>query len=78
MATIHAQVYYVSGHLRYGHYELELDGKELEDFKSYSLEEQKECIKEEGHFVLDDYRINDMGDLSDIEIHEEIEMPGGF
>lgn len=71
MATIYAEVDYISGHLRYGHYELELDGKELEDFKASSLEEQKEFIKEEGHFILDDYRINDIGDLSDIEIVED-------
>lgn len=70
MATIKADYDYLQGHLRYGHIELELEGEELEEFKSKSQEEQKEYLREMGETILDDYEVNDYGDLGEIKIVE--------
>ena len=70
MALITAQVDYVNGYLKYGHWELLLEGKELEDFKNSSKEDQEFWLTESGSFELDDYEINDYGDLDEIKIEE--------
>ena len=70
MALITAQVDYVNGYLKYGHWELSLEGKELEDFKNSSKEDQEFWLTESGSFELDDYEINDYGDLDEIKIEE--------
>lgn len=70
MALITAEVDYVIGYLRYGHWELSLEGKELEEFKNSSKEDQESYLKDNGSFVLDDYEINDYGDLQEIKIEE--------
>ena len=70
MALITAEVDYVNGYLRYGHWELSLEGKELEEFLNSSKEDQESCLTENGSFVLDDYRVSDYGDLQEIKIEE--------
>ena len=70
MAQIIAQVEYVEGHLRYGHYELSLVDETLEEFKNMSIPEQKEFIQEKGEFILDDYSCYWIGPIEDIEITE--------
>lgn len=65
---ITAQVDYVSGHLRYGHYELALNDEEYLEYHNMSKEAQKEYIKENGTFEVDDFRINDIGEITDITI----------
>jgi hypothetical protein len=47
MNKITADYDYVSGHLRYGHLELELN--------------------DEGELIIDDFEVNDRGDLGKIE-----------
>ena len=70
MALITAQVDYVNGYLKYGHWELSLEDKELEEFKNSSKEDQESWLMNNGSFVLDDYEINDYGDLQEIKIEE--------
>jgi len=70
MAKITADYDYLQGHLRYGHEELELFGEELEKFKNSTEEEQIEWLKEEGETIIDDFEINDEGDLGNISITE--------
>lgn len=63
--NVSANVDYVDGHLRSGHYELEMD-KDI--FTNLSKEDLKSYIKENGDFIVDDHRINDIGDITDISI----------
>ncbi len=66
MHTICGDLDYVYGYLRYGHLELELDDKDFEKFKSLSLKEQKEWLREEGTIEVDDYRVEDCGSITEI------------
>ena len=61
MHTICGDLDYVYGYLRYGHLELELDDEDFEKFKSLSLKEQKEWLRDEGTIEVDDYRVEDCG-----------------
>ena len=70
MALITAQVDYVNGYLRYGHWELSLEDKELEEFRNSSKEDQESWLIDNGSFVVDDYAINNYGDLQEIKIEE--------
>lgn len=56
---------YVMGHLRYGHYEVEMDP---EVFKSMSKEDLKEHLQEQGELIIDDYSIEDSGDITNIRL----------
>ena len=47
------------GHLRYGHYELTLDDNKLKEFKSLSIEDQHDWIRENGDLMLDDYSLDE-------------------
>ena len=61
-----AEVDYIVGHLRNGHYEVEVPDEEAEDFKKLSKEEQIEYIESEGTLIIDNYYLSDTGALSDI------------
>ena len=58
---------YVQGHLRYGHLELKID-KEVWD--RMPEEEQKEYLLECGKLKIDDYSVNDRGDITEITKEE--------
>lgn len=65
---------YVQGFLRNGHIELILNDEEYKEFKSLSLEEQFEWIRD-GNLIIDSYRVEDyeLGDtftVKDYEIQE--------
>jgi hypothetical protein len=68
--TIDAPVEYVMGYLRYGHYEgtLELDDEAYEKF----IRNPKAYIKEYCDFVVDDWRIEDIGPIDEISMDEEV------
>lgn len=66
MHTIYGDLDYVQGYLREGHLEMELNDKDFEKFKSLSLKEQEEWLKDEGYTVIDDYAVDDMGDITEI------------
>jgi len=63
-----ADVDYVTGHLRDGHYELNLNEEEYDEYKNLSEEDKISWI-EDGDFIVDDYRIYDIGTIT--EIREE-------
>lgn len=60
---------YVAGHLRYGHFELDLDDEQLEEFNKASKEEKLEWITEEGEMIIDDYEVDDWGHSGEIYIN---------
>ena len=64
-----ADVDYVNGHLRYGHYELELNNEDYNKYKNLSEEDKISWIEDDGDFIIDDYRIYDIGTIT--EIREE-------
>jgi len=64
-----ADVDYVTGHLRDGHWELELNDEEYNKYKNLSEKDKISWIEEDGDFIVDDYRIYDIGTI--IEIREE-------
>ena len=65
---IEAKVDYVTGYLRTGHFELFLNEESYSEFKGLSENEQHQWIKEGGNLELDDYELNDTGDITDIKI----------
>ena len=66
MNKIIAEIDYINGHLRYAHYELNLTDEELEKFKSSPEEEQQHWITDEGDLIVDDYYLNDIGEITKI------------
>ena len=47
------------GHLRYGHYDLELSDEEYAEFSQLDESGKEAWIKESGVFTLDDWRVYD-------------------
>lgn len=70
MKKITCPVEYVMGHLRYGHYELVLSDEEYTKFQESSDEEKEGWIRD-GNFVVDDYRIEDVGllEMNRLEVY---------
>ena len=66
MHTIYGDLDYVQGYLRMGHLEMELNDEDFEKFKSLSLKEQKEWLWDKGRVEIDDYSVNDIGDITEI------------
>ena len=66
MHTIFGDLDYVQGYLRMGHLEMELNDKDFEKFKSLSLEEQKEWRRDEGRVNVDDFSVDDIGSITEI------------
>lgn len=66
--TISAPVDYVDGHLRYGHKEAVVTDEVAEEVSKMTADEQKEWLDENGKLVIDDYRVNDYGDLGEVTI----------
>lgn len=68
-----ANVDYLIGHLHYGHYEGEIDEEELPPNWEEELRKYPSLIKQLNlELIVDDYEIDDTGDISDIQI-EKIE-----
>lgn len=63
---------YVTGHLRYGHREgfLDLTDEEFAKFKQNPKEYVENC-DEDFELIVDDWRVEDYGNISDVEWHEE-------
>ncbi len=60
---------YMVGHLRYGHIECDISDDFREEFLNMNKKEQQEYIIEEGEFIVDDYELDDYGDIGDVIIH---------
>ena len=67
MKTIIANVDYLCGHLRYGHFELYLTDEDYKKFKELSEEDKISWIKDDGSLIIDDFELNDYGDLTIVE-----------
>ena len=67
MKTITADVDYILGHLRYGHYELEVTDKEFEQFQNMSDADKAEYIEESGCLIIDDYDVDDIATPTNIK-----------
>lgn len=67
---ITADCNYICGHLRYGHWELNLTDEQFKEFESLSGEEQEQWIKDEGNLIVDDYEIDDHDEPSNINIYD--------
>lgn len=61
-----ADVDYVTGHLRYGHYKLNLSDREYEEYKNLSEEDKISWIEDDGEFIVDDCEIDDIGTITEI------------
>lgn len=61
---------YVQGHLRCGHYECSVLKEDEEKVRNMSEKDLNEYIKENGTLLIDDYEVDDVGDIMDIEIEE--------
>ena len=66
MNKIIAEIDYINGHLRYAHYELNLTDEELKEFKNSSKKDQQHWIADEGDLIIDDYYLNDIGEITKI------------
>ena len=68
MKTLIAEVEYVAGHLRSGHYKLKLTDDEYREFENMSDEDQESYIKRRGSLIADDFDVDDIGPITDTYI----------
>lgn len=61
-----AEIEWISGRLRHGHFEVDVPEEQEEEFRQMSREKQIEYIEYHGHLLIDDFRIDDYGDINDI------------
>lgn len=68
MITVIGYPDYIDGYIRHAHFELEItDEEQIEEFSNLSTKEKIETLTEYGKLVIDDYRINDYGEITEIE-----------
>ena len=58
-----ADLSYIVGHLRYGHYELELSDEDYKEFISLNKEDKEDYIRDCGEIIVDDFDMNDYGEI---------------
>lgn len=69
---VEVPVEYVMGHLRYGHYEVELEAESIDAAKKYlQTEDGQDYIIENGDFEIDDYSVEGIGPLNMAIVHIE-------
>lgn len=64
---VYAPVDYVMGYLRYGHFEGEI---EIPDDKINDEEYIISAIRDEGELIVDDWRVEDYGDIEISEVRK--------
>ena len=69
---VYAPVDYVTGYLRYGHFEAEI---EIPDDKLDDEEWIAEAVRRSGELLIDDYRIDDYGEIESLELTKLEEEP---
>lgn len=67
MKTVKGYLDYVGGHLRYGHFEAKLADDEYEAFCKMSKDDQIDYLFEAGELIIDDFEVNEYGDMTEIE-----------
>lgn len=63
---ITAELEYVAGYLRHGHLEVYLTEEENTHFNSLSKKEKQEFIENHGTIVIDDFRVEHRGKITNI------------
>lgn len=60
------------GHLRYGHYEglINLNDEEFKEFEKNPIKFLNKNDFDLNFFVVDDYRIEDIGEICDVEYND--------
>lgn len=71
MKTVCADLKYLTGHLKCGHIELQMNEEEYKEYESYTDEEKEEYIIENGDLIIDDYKVNDYGPISNIRVYND-------
>lgn len=66
-----AGIEYVTGKIKYGHYEVYIPDDAIEVFKQMSREEQIEYIEDNGDILIDNFEIGDYGDITEINYNNE-------
>ena len=66
MATITAEIEYLTLRKVRAHYELYVPDEELDTFNELPRKIQEERIKDDGEIVVDDFSIDDIGDIYEI------------
>lgn len=61
---------HVSGYLRGGYLSLKLSEEELKGFNAMCKQDQEEYLSEAGELVVDDWEVNDYGDIFTMAVHE--------
>lgn len=69
--NVTSSVDYVSGHFRYVHFEASLSEEYYQDFSKLTLRGQQEYLVDVGDLVIDDWEVDDLGDLQEIIVTEE-------
>lgn len=60
---------WINGHLRFGHYELELTDSEFEEFSKMNEDEQEKYVYKNGSLIVDDYEVDEYEYPSNIQVH---------
>ena len=60
---------YICGYLRYGHWELNLTDAEYDDFCNMDESEQERYLMDNGDLIVDDYEVDDLGEPTNIQVH---------
>jgi hypothetical protein len=61
----------LSGYLKWGHIVAYIEDDEVSDFESLSEDEQKEWLMDRGNVMVDDYEIEDFGEIDDITVEDD-------
>lgn len=69
MKTVYAEIEYLMGHLRSGHFELQMNEEEYKEYETYTDKEKEEYIFENGDLIIDDYEVDDYGPISNIKVY---------
>lgn len=65
---VHADVDWIQGHLRFGHFEGEFTEEQYQEYINLPSEEKKEYIRDVCNLIVDDWSIESYDDPSNIEI----------
>ena len=71
MKTVCANLEYLTGYLRCGHIELQMDEEEYKEYETYTDKEKEEYVFENGDLIIDDYEVNDYGPISNIRVYND-------
>ncbi len=68
MAIVTGEIEYITLRKVRAHYEMYIPDEDLERFNQLPREVQKEKIQNDGEILIDDFSIDDMGEIYEINI----------